>query len=391
MKEILNLGPNVDSITIDGKTIVLVGTAHISDESVQLVEDTIRNIKPSSVAVELCESRYRSLKDQKRWREMDIFQVIRSGQTYVLMAQLALASFQKRIGAKLEIAPGADMMKAINVAEENNYKVHLADRDVKISLKRAWANTGFWSLFKLLGALLFSPVSAEKITKEEIEELKNTDVLTKMIEEFELYLPGVKTALIDERDSYLAAKILDSPGEKVVAVVGAGHVPGIKEKLGTEIDLEALERIPRSNKVIKYLTWAFPFVFLGLITYGFVSAGKDTGIELLTIWTLVNGVLAALGAIIALAHPITILTAFIAAPFTSLNPMIAAGFVCALIEAIIRKPRVNDLESIGEDILKIKSLWKNRVTRILLVFFFVNLGSSIGTIIGFTSMASKVL
>ena len=346
--------------------------------------------KPDSVAVELCEPRYQSIQDPNRWKNTDIFQLIREGKAYVLMAQLALASFQKKLGDELDVKPGEEMREAITCAEEISAKVHLADREVRTTLKRAWANASLWSLTKIVFSLIMSLFSGEKASEEEIEKLKNSDALSGMMSEFSDFLPSVKEVLIDERDRYLAQRITESPGNVVVAVVGAGHVPGIKETIGTKVDLAPLDIIPPPRKSLRYLTWGIPILILGMIAYGFIVSGAETSAQMIMAWILYNGVLAALGTAIALAHPITIITAFVAAPITSLNPMVAAGWVCGLSEAMLRKPRVRDLETIAEDITTIRGVWRNRVSKILLIVVLANLGSSIGTLLAAGKIASHL-
>jgi pheromone shutdown-related protein TraB len=253
---------------------------------------------------------------------------------------------------------------------------------VRITLKRAWANAGFWSLLKILMSLTTSMFVAKEISEEDIEKLKDGDQLSMVIDEFSGFLPGVKTALIDERDQYLAAKILASPGKTLVAIVGAAHVPGIKRVFGSDVDIPALEETPPPNKMFKLIGWGIPLVILGLIVVGFITSGRETTEQMIIAWVLANGIAASIGTMVALAHPLTIVTAFVAAPITSLNPTIAAGWVCGLVEAYLRKPRVIDLENVGGDLTSVKGIWSNRVTKILLVVILANLGSTIGTFVG---------
>lgn len=390
MNQATAIKPNLDLIERNGRKFYILGTAHISRESVDLVEETISAYKPDCVAVELCQARYESIQDPKRWRETDIYRVIKDGQAYVLMAQLALSAFQKRLGSKLQVKPGEEMITAIERAKHLEIPVQLADRDVKVSLKRAWAHAGFWAMLKMSGSLLWALIAPQPVSKEEIENLKTTDMLTDMIDEFGRYLPGVKQALIDERDHYLAKKIYDSQGQSVVAVVGAGHVPGIKKFLGEDIDLKPLEEIPPKKKSSVFFSWAIPGGIILLIAYGFFASGKEIGIEMVNTWILLTGALAAVGAICALAHPLTVIVSFVVAPITTLHPLIAAGWISGLVEAVLRKPKVKDLESLGEDILTLKGLWKNGVTRILLVIALTNLGSALGAVLAFTSIAQNL-
>ncbi len=379
---------NVDQIEVAGKTVYLVGTAHVSRTSADLVEKCINDYAPDTVCIELCPSRYESLKNPDRWREMDIFKVIKEGKTYVLLAQLVLSSFQKRLATKFGIKPGEEMHRAMQLAEERNAHLELVDREIRTTLKRAWARAGFLTMCRVAATLITSIFSNEELSEAEIEELKVGSTLSAMMAEFGDFLPGVKDALIDERDSYMAEKIRRAPGSTIVAVVGAGHVPGMKKKIHTAIDLEQLDEVPPPGKLIKVIGWGIPALILGMFIFGFSQSGADTSIKMIIAWTLANGVFSALGALIALAHPLTIITAFVAAPITSLNPTIAAGWVCGLVEALLRKPRVSDLETVADDIASVRGFWGNRVTRIFLVMLLANLGSMIGTFVGGVKVAS---
>lgn len=382
MTEFTNIKENLDLIRDDDREIYLVGTAHVSKSSVELAEEVLREIKPDTVAVELCDSRYRSLQDPNRWKNMDIVSVIREGKSYVLMAQLMLAGFQKKLGDQLDVKPGAEMMQAVAVAKEIEAELVLADRDIKTTLKRTWASLGFWSMLKLIFAMIAGLFSGEKIDEDEIERLKKADALEELMADFSEALPEVRTALIDERDQYLAQKIKEAPGKKIVAIVGAGHIPGIKQWFFKDIDLAKLSELPDKKSKAKLLAWIIPAVVLAVIAYGFYSAGVSKGVEMFAAWFWINGALGAFGSLLALAHPLTILSAFIASPFTSLNPLIAGGWVAGLVEAIIKKPRVSDLETIADDISTVGGWWQNRISKILLVIALTNLCGTIGTLIG---------
>lgn len=373
---------NVDLIEHEGRSFIIVGTAHVSEDSADLVEKIIRERDPDTVAVELCESRFESLSNPERWKETDIYTVIKSGRAYVLMAQLALSTFQKRLADEFGVRPGEEMHRAIKVSEETGAELHLADREIRTTLKRAWATAGFWTLLKVLYQTILSTFHAQEISKEDIEKMKSGDELAMVLDEFSGSLPGVKVALIDERDKYLAEKIRNAPGDTVVAVVGAAHVPGIKRAFGAAVDLEMLDELPPPKKIFKIIGWGIPLLVLGLIIAGFVTSGRETTEQMVLAWVVANGVSAAIGTIVALAHPLTIVAAFLAAPITSLNPTIAAGWVCGLVEAYLRKPRVADLEHIGDDMTTLRGIWGNRVIKVLLVVVLANLGSSIGTFIG---------
>ena len=374
----------------DEKEIILVGTAHVSRESVQLVKTVIEAETPDTVCVELCPSRYQSIRQKDRWREMDIIKVIKEKKTFLLLSNLLLASFQKRIAKKFNINPGQEMIQAMDSAEALGADIHLADRDIRVTLSRTWRLMGIWNKLKLLFSMIMSMGEIEDITEEDIEKMKQADVLESLLSEVGKSMPILRSILIDERDQYLSQKIKTAPGKKIVAVVGAGHVPGIKKHWTDDIDTEELEKLPPKRKATGIIKWLIPLGIIGLLIYGFYRGGTNAGVHMITWWIVANGLLAGLGAAIALAHPLTILSSVLAAPLTSLNPMIAAGWVSGLVEAFSRKPKVKDLESLPEDILSARGFWRNKVTRILLVVVFTNLGSSIGTFVAIPLMAKAL-
>jgi pheromone shutdown-related protein TraB len=382
---------NLIHLTFDQKEFVLVGTAHVSKESIRLTKTVIEEEKPDTVCVELCPSRYQAIRQKDRWQDTDIIKVIREKKSFLLLSNLLLASFQKRIARQFDVTPGEEMITAINTAETVGARIHLADRDIRTTLSRIWRVMGFWSKIKLLFQLTLSLGQLEEIKEEDIEKMKQQDVLESLLSEVGKSLPALKTILIDERDQYLAEKIRTAPGDKIVAVVGAGHIPGIQKYWNTDIDTRALEQLPAKGKSIGILKWLIPLVIVGLFVAGFFFGGKQAGTDMIVWWILANGLLAGAGAIVALAHPATILSSIIAAPLTSLNPMIAAGWVSGLVEAFSRKPKVKDLESLPEDILSVRGFWRNNVTRILLVVVFTNLGSSLGTFIAFPVILKVLL
>lgn len=370
----------------DGKEIILVGTAHVSRESSKLVEQVITAEKPDTVCVELCNARFDAIKQKKKWQETDIIKVIREKQTSLLLSQLLMASFQKKIADKFGIKPGEEMLRAIHQAEKTGAQIVLADRDIRITLQRTWRMMRFWSKIKFLPGMLFSILTLEDISEEEIEKLKQKDVLELALETFGQKLPGIKITLVDERDQYLADKIKNAPGSKIVAVVGAGHVPGILENIEKEVNLSALNELPPKSRWGKVFAWGIPAAVIGLIIAGFFHAGSLASLNMIKWWVVVNAVLAGLGAAVVLAHPATIAASVIAAPITSLNPMIAAGWVAGLTEATLRKPQVKDFIALREDITSVRGFWHNKITRILLLVAFVNIGSSIGTFVAIPLM-----
>ncbi len=373
-------------INYNGKEITLLGTAHVSRESVDLVKTVINEEKPDTVCVELCQSRFQSVMKKERWQDMDISKVIKEKKSFLLLINLLLASFQKRIAEKFDVKPGEEMITAVTTAEEINAKIHLADREINITLSRTWRSMGFFSKVKLMFQLLLSIGNTDEIEEEDIEKMKEEDVLQTVLAEVEKSHPVIREILIDERDKFLCEKIRTAPGEKIVAVVGAGHVPGIKKYLNEDIDINALNELPPKGKFGAVLKWGIPLAICALIGWGFFLKGSQAGSEMIGWWIAANGVLAGIGAIIALAHPLTIVSAIVAAPLTSLNPMVAAGWVSGLTEAYLRKPKVKDLESLSDDILSLKGFWRNKVTRILLVVIFTNLGSTFGTMVALPFM-----
>jgi len=382
----INNSNMIHRLSFENKEIILLGTAHVSKESAQLVKDVIEEEKPDTVCVELCESRYQAIRQKEMWQDTDIVKVIREKKSFLLLANLLLASFQKRIAKKLNIKPGQEMIQAIESGEAVGAKIHLADRDIRITLSRTWRTMGLWSKLKLFFQLILSIGEVDEISEEDIEKIKQKDVLETLLADVGKSLPVVKDILIDERDRYLAYKIRTAPGNKIVAVVGAGHVPGIKKYWNADVDIKTLDHLPPKGKTFGILKWIIPAAILVLLFSGFFYGGANTGKDMIKWWILANGLLAGLGALIAFAHPFTILSSVLAAPLTSLNPMIAAGWVSGLVEAFSRKPKVKDIENLPEDILSIRGFWKNKVTRILLVVVFTNLGSALGTFVAIPLM-----
>jgi pheromone shutdown-related protein TraB len=378
---------NIHRLTFEDREITLIGTAHVSRESADLVVKVIEEEKPDTVCVELCESRYKAIKEKNRWQNTDLIKVIREKKSFLLLSNLLLTSFQKKIGQKLGVKPGEEMIRAMEAADSVGAHIHLADRDIRITLSRTWRLMGLWTKMKLLAQLVTSMGEVDSIKEEDIEKMKDKDVLETLLSEIGETLPELRRILIDERDKYLTEKIRSAPGKRIVAVVGAGHVPGIKRDWNEVIDLNALDELPPKGKLFSFLKWGIPALVVGLIVLGFFYAGASAGTHMIKWWVLANSVFAGLGAAIALAHPLTILSAIVASPITSLNPMIAAGWVAGLVETVIGKPKVKDFENLPADILSLKGFWKNKITRILLIVVFTNLGSSLGAFVAIPLMA----
>jgi pheromone shutdown-related protein TraB len=383
--------PNmVHCLTLDDKEYMILGTAHVSRESAEKVASIIQDERPDTVCIELCQSRYQSIRQKDRWLDMDIVKVIKDKKAFLLLTNLLLASFQKRIAKKLDINPGQEMIQAIKSADEIGAKIELVDRDIHVTLSRTWSAMGLLDKLKLMFHLVLSLGQVDDIKEEDIERMKQEDILESLLAEVGNSLPVLKNILIDERDMYLSQKIRQSSGKKILAVVGAGHVAGIKRNWDKEIDLDTLEKVPPKKKTMVALKWILPLAIVTLFIYGFSQGGTVAGSNMILLWIAANGILAGLGALVALAHPYTIISSVLAAPLTSLNPMIAAGWVSGLVEAFSRKPKVKDLESLHDDILTVKGFWKNNITRILLVVVFTNFGSMLGTMVAVPLML-KVL
>ena len=377
----------IERLTLGDRTIVLVGTAHVSRESVDEVRRIIEEEAPDRVCVELDDGRHASLTQGNSWQNLNIGKVIRDGKGFLLMANLVLASFQRRMGQELGVRPGEEMLAAVESAREKNIPFSLCDRNIQITLRRAWSRTSPWGKMKMLAAMLTSVVSTEKLTAEDIEKLKQKDVLQEMMEELAGYLPAAKQVLIDERDTYLATRIFQAEGKKIVAVVGAGHLSGIARHVqalheGKESgDLAELDQLPARGWAGKILPWAIPAVIIALFSLGFIRAGWKMSLEMFWRWLLVHGGLAAAGSLLAWAHPLTILIAFVGAPIGTLNPFGKIGLFTGVAEAFLRKPRVRDLEGLAEDVATFRGFYTNRVTHILIVFFLSTLGAAVGNII----------
>jgi pheromone shutdown-related protein TraB len=379
------LSDNVTILNRDGRTFYLIGTAHISAKSVIEVRKTIEAVQPDSVCVELCDTRFQSMNDPDRWKKLDIFQVIRQGKTLYFLANLALSAYQLALGEKFGVKPGEEQREGIRAAKDVNATLVLADRDIQATLKRTWANIGFFGKAKLLGSLMVPAEEAEELTEAKLEEMKDRDTITEMMREFAEVFPEVKTPLIDERDQYLIESVIQSSGDKVVAVVGAGHVEGMIAhfEAKTQIDREALSIIPATALWVKSLKWIIPSIILVLFYIGYQTKSGQSFEMMLTAWILPNAVMAALLSLIALPKPLSVITAAIASPITSLNPALGAGMVVGLVEAWLRKPTVADSETLVADAATLKGLYRNPFSRVLMVAVCATIGSALGAYIGF--------
>jgi pheromone shutdown-related protein TraB len=319
--------------------------------------------------------------------QMDLFKVMKDGKASMVAANLALGAYQQRLAEQFGIEPGAEQKAAINHARENDFPILLIDREIGVTLKRVAANVPWWQRLGLFTGLLAALLSKEEVTEEEIERLKEGDILETTFAEFaedreNLYLP-----LIDERDRYMAARLLQESQQddhsNILAVVGAGHLRGIGNYLRQGMEdpaatIAELDTMPKPRRWPRLIPWFIVALVLAGFAMGF-SRSSDLGWSLVADWVLINGTLSALGALLAAAHPLTVIIAFLAAPITSLNPTIGAGMVTAAVETYLRKPRVVDFSNLRHDTTQLKGWWHNRVSRTLLVFMFSTLGSAIGT------------
>ncbi len=383
------------TVTLGERTVLLVGTAHVSEQSVRDVREAIATQQPDCVCVELDAGRHATISQQRNWMELDIRRVLKQRKGFLLLTNIVLHSFQRRLGLDLGVQPGAEMAAAVAAAEAAEVPFVLCDREIQVTLRRAWRRSRLWGRLKLLAALLAGAFSNEELEPAQIEALKEKGALQNMLEELAEYLPQVKEVLIDERDRYLAARIFAAGGVRTVAVVGAGHVPGIERWLALYArrapraeELAELDHVPPRGVVGRLLPWSIPALFVALVGYGFLRAGAEMTIEKLTQWVLVNGSFAALGALLALAHPVTVLSSFAAAPITSINPTIGVGLVAGLVQAFVRKPRVVDFENLSQDVTSLRGILRNRVTHVLAVFFLSSVGSAIGTFVGLSFLTS---
>lgn len=376
--------PEVEIVELEGRRIVLVGTAHISQQSVELVRQVIERERPDRVCIELDPKRYQSLTQKQKWDSLDLKEIIRQKQLATLLVNLVLASYQKRLGGQLGVEPGRELLEAAQVADELGIPIELCDRDVRVTLRRAAASTPFFRKMMLSSELLLTLLESPEISEEQLEELKAGDMLTELLQEVGARYPTLKTALIDERDAYLKESIVRAEGDCLVAVVGAGHLRGIVSSMEaqTPVDLEELNVVPPPSPWWKIVGWGIPALILGALAWIGWSQGIDKAGENLLFWVLINGIPTGLGAAIAGGHPLTILSGFVAAPITSLSPLVGAHYVTSFVQAWLRPPLVKELKNVSEDIGTFRGWWQNRLLRIFLCFILPALGSVFGTFVG---------
>jgi pheromone shutdown-related protein TraB len=375
-------------ISVDGTEVTLLGTAHVSRQSVEDVERELADGSYDVVAVELCEPRYRRLTGTDDWRDVDLLRAIRAGRGGMIAAQLALSAYQKRLADQLGIEPGAELRSAVRAAEARDLPVWLIDREIGVTLRRLVRSVPWYQRWMLINGLLASFMTRSRVQEEDIERLKEGDILESTFGEFAADSPRLYDVLVAERDRYMAAwlreRIAAERPRRVLAVVGAGHVAGLARALGSSSDppaeRAALETVPPASRVGRVLPWVVVAVILTGFTIGFLRS-PELGWRLVGEWVVINGTLTALGALIARAHPVTILTAFVAAPLTSLNPTVGAGMVTAAVEIAFRRPRLIDFETVRDQMTRLRGWYANRVTRVLLVFVLCTAGSAAATYI----------
>jgi pheromone shutdown-related protein TraB len=385
-----------DSVTVlaaGDTTFTVIGTAHVSDASVAEVREVIAREQPEVVCVELDKQRYEALTQDSAFRNLDIFKVIREGKSLYLLAHLALTAYQRRMGAALGVKPGSELLAAVDAANASGAQVELVDRDINITLKRTWANVGLWKRSMLLSSLLVGfgdDKDGEPVTKESIEKLKEQRALSEMLTELSRAMPEVKGPLIDERDEYLADKIRAAGAgkKKVVAVVGAAHVPGIKRHWGQPIDRARLEKLPPPSKLWTAVKWLIPILFIVALVWGWRSSTSHSFLEMMVAWIAPTSIGAGALTLLGGGHPLTILTAIVVAPICAIHPLLGTAMFTGLVEAWLRRPSVADCERLPDDIQSLRGFWRNPVTRILLIAILSGLGTAIGFWVGVGWVAS---
>jgi pheromone shutdown-related protein TraB len=376
---------NVTRIEYMDKEIILIATAHVSKDSAELVKRVIDEERPDSICIELDEDRYQNVIKPKAWEETDLIKVIKTKKVGFMIANLFLSSYQKKMALKLDTPVGGEMIQGIESAKETGAMLVLADRSIQVTFLRIWRELNLWDKAKLVGSLLFTSEDDTDITNDDLQKMLEEDMLEAAMAGLKEEFPKVGQILISERDQYLAAKIKEAPGKKVVAILGGGHVPGIKKELFVDRDIESISTVPPKSRFSKIAGWIIPCIITGLLLYSFI-VNFQTGLQQLSAWVLWTGILAAAFTALSLAHPFSILTSFIAAPLTTLHPLLACGWFAGLVEATIKKPTVKDVQDVQEDIFSLKGFYKNRLLKTIFVMFMANIGATIGTLIAGTSL-----
>jgi pheromone shutdown-related protein TraB len=392
-------GQPILEVERDGTRYTLLGTAHVSRASVDAVEALVATGDYDAVAVELCEGRYDAMCRPDALAQLDLFRVIREGKVGLVAANLALSAYQRRLAEQLGVEPGAEMRAAITRAEPLGTPVWRIDRDVGTTLRRAHAAVGFWQKLMLSGGLVASLFADEEVDEQEIEKLKQGDLLESAFHEFATRSEPLYNALIAERDRFMAASLRehasrDAP-RRVLAVVGAGHLQGLARELGEETaepqGVQAtLRQLPKPGRWGTWLTLAVLVFVVGGFAYGF-SQGVDVGTDLVLRWVLATSILGAVGCALAGGHPLSILGAAVASPLTPLHPALSSGMVSALIETWVRRPTVADFAALRDDVTSPRGWWRNRVARVLLNFFLTSFGTAIGVYVAGWKMVERLV
>ncbi len=400
--EVSSLPASVTEVVHDGTTYYIVGTAHVSQRSVDEVRAVIAMVEPDLVCVELDKARFEALTKDSAFRDLDVFKVVREGRGLYLLGHLALSSYQRRIGATLGVKPGAELLAATAAATEKGIPVELIDRDINITLRRTWRNLGLWKRSQLLTSLVVGWEDDDDKDKkkgkdeppkgigEQIEDLKEPEALSQMLAKLGEKVPEIKTPLIDERDQYLASKLVEAgTGKKrVVAVVGAAHVPGMLPQIGKTIDRAKLDAIPPPSLVWTIIKWLIPALFIGALIYGWKWSESSSISELMLAWILPTSIGAGTLTLLAGGSLFSVVSALVVAPIAAIHPLLGTGMVVGVVEAWRRKPSVADCERLPEDIQSFKGFWRNPVTRILLIAVASGIGTAVGFWVGVGWVAS---
>jgi pheromone shutdown-related protein TraB len=373
---------DVHALTVGGRDFVLVGTAHISRESTDLVRRVIAGENPDRVCLELDRARFQALSDPARIESLDLKEIIRQQQLTTLLLNVVLAGYQSQLGGALGVAPGAELLEAARAADERGIPIELCDRDVRVTLRRAWAELSLWEKIKLTAEFLALTFERPELTEEDLRELRRQDVVTKLMQELGARMPPLKRVLIDERDRFIAERMRRAAGARLVGVVGAGHIDGIRRALldPDEVDLEALQVIPPPSGVWRWVGWGIPALIVGSIVVIGVRDGAPAARQNVLLWVLANGLPTMIGTFLAGGHPFTALVGFVAAPLTTLSPVIGAGHVTAFVQAYLRPPLVSEMRSATREFASPRKWWTNRLLRVFLVFALSTLGAVCGLV-----------
>lgn len=383
----------------DGVRFTLLGTAHVSRASIDAVEAAVASGRYDAIAVELDAQRHRALTDPDALAKLDLFQIIREGKIGLVAANLALAAYQRRLAEQLGVEPGAELKAAALGASQKDLPLYLIDRDVGTTLKRAWAGLGFWGRSKLMAGLAGSLFVDEKVDEQDIEKLKQGDLLESSFGEFAAETPQLFEAIISERDRYMAARLRDcarssSPPRQVLAVIGAGHLKGLSAALaegsGDPVQVAAeLDRVPEGSKV-PWFTLIFATTLLAAFGWGFYHGGFNIGAKLVLDWVVITAVGGAIGCALAGGHPLSIVAAALVSPITPLFPALSSGMVSAFVEAWLRKPTYQDMLNLRVDTSSMKGWWRNRFARVFVNFMLTNAGTSIAVWIAGANLIHKL-